>query len=214
MQLNKVELVNGGIKGLKIAYLEKVRRGSYDYKDEMKGHHIHTPVPAELKNMFYKLKKHLMVICSIDKEILDEGSVIVTGISSNEKDFFEILGYVNGSFGEITLSHEAITVDSGYPAFKKVMDIVSEIFDGVVQYKAAKMLDSNKQMLLSFSEDAKAAKMLENVDIESLSVKEQAAKAKEILESLGGIIMMPEDMEEPEEEKPAKKQPHKLEKVA
>lgn len=199
MQLGKVELQQGGLKGLKVSYLEKVTRDGFAYYDEHPGVKIKTPLPAEMKLKFQNLKDSFLQACTLDPNLVEQAAVTITGIESDENEYFRILGQVASIYGDtLEVTHPLIYKNSGFKRFDKVMKEITAIYDMVSKYKNRQLHQTTAQMLLEFSKEERFSGYFAEVDIEKLSGPEQKAKAKEILEKSGCIVLdTTEDIEEP-----------------
>lgn len=195
MQLGKVKLINDGLKGLQISYIEHTTRSGNTYIDQYDSVFLRTPIPPAMKGIFMKLKEHFINICTLDRKYMKEDMIRITGVMGNGEDYFEILAEVGGLYTGLKLRHEQVTAENNYPKFAEVNEIIQEIYAAVEQYRQAKIVQSAEQMLLDFKSDKKFGKTLIDVDIDSMSKEEQEEAARKILESMGAIVMMPSDFD-------------------
>lgn len=166
MKISKAKLVDGGLRGLEAAYTSLEVKDNFQFENEYTRKRK-APVPQELKDLFAKLKSHLMKICFIDEN--GEDDVEITGVSSNNDDQFLIMAKVRAN--ELTNATFAVNTplvkdDSGYTDFDDVIQIVSAIYTGVKKYFKEKEMADSKQIVMDlFNKDSDKVNEVLNKDL-------------------------------------------------
>ena len=107
-----------------------------------------------------------------------------------------LAGRVNvGTWGEYKAKTMFIGQDNEYPDFEKLEELCSDLVEIVSKWMVDSANLNAKQMLLDFREFGKEnLKMsLEEYDFDSMTLEDATAKAMELLEKQGAVVMMQDD---------------------
>lgn len=193
MKINSVTLKFGGLKGLTLSYqtMETNESGSF-----VKEHKIsyRKPVQGILKEKFMELAEIVREVCNIK----EDATVRVNAIDKvDEKDeCFNIHAtiiceHVNKMYDITT---PILAEIDGIPGFDEAFESVKSILDLAKKHMESKEKLDSRQVLIDFKE--RMPSKLEGMDIDSMSEADQVKKATEILEKLGGYVMLPENLED------------------
>jgi hypothetical protein len=184
MEIRKVELKNGGLKGLVVCYSKERERDGISYVDDYKSVRVKTPVGKGIKDKFRELVPYFSDLLKVGKIQKME----VLSVSSSEKDGFGFK--VRVSVDYTTFDVEPQMVDESYPKFWEVMAIVEAINEMTYAHLAGKeKVDARQYMLDLQGSDQKIAKEFADVDFEKMPIGDVKAKMIEALEKTGCIVV-------------------------
>ena len=192
MNIASVKLVNGGLKGLVVTYSMTSEKNGRPFIDE----HISkkkAPIHQELEDAFDSLIDYLLEICESEAN----SDVEVVGVTYNDKGFIitgkkKILGG-NKTTNLVT----PLITDEDYSEFDTVCKMLDTIYSETEDYMSGAKVFSDAQLVMRFN----AGK--EDFDVETfkgLSSEEQRDLATAILEDMGHVVLLTEDVAPPEEE--------------
>lgn len=188
-QIASVKLVNGGMKGIEVEYLEPSVKGNVQFFDIYKSKRK-APVHEELEKAFVLTKSHLLDICGYTLEAEEReylmNALSVTGAKYGEKGII-LIGdlFVLGGTRVLKLETPLITDEVEYPDFANLKSIIDNIYSETKEYMDGKKVMSDMQIVARFN-----AKN-EEFDYDSftkMSKEEQREIATKILEEQGCMV--------------------------
>jgi hypothetical protein len=200
MKIAAVKLINGGLKGLEVKYetikTQEGRSFITEHADVKK-----TPVHDGLVSKFRELRTYFGELLGYSKEqvesLMANSSIIIHGIQSGQDDFL--------IKGQIEISHIAgtkyvavntpkITEDDDYSNFSKVMSIVDAIYKETAEFMEGKKQMEDKQIVMDFYSKKKGFDQEDLDELSSLDGEELKQKATEILENMGAIVLLQDEV--------------------
>jgi hypothetical protein len=220
MKIANVKLVNDGLKGIEVSYLGTSKKDNREFNDEYKVKYT-APIHKELRVAFSKLRFHLIHIFKLrsfveahltedyqfkkqdlpkpDKAYLQAkdiwDSVIVSGVTSNGIDTFLVTGKLK-CFGNLitAINSPLIKEDAGYAYFSEAIEVVDEIYAEIEKYISGAKVADDSQIVMDFYKSKGQEEKLE--EVQTYSPEQMKAEAIQLLENMGGLVMMPEDRSE------------------
>ena len=196
LKIGSVKLVNGGMKGMEVNYLEPVVKNGNMFMD------VHTvkksaPVSFELMENIGMLGNYLLDACGYTTNELERQILLskleVTRVDAGEDNFkiFGKLRVLNGS-QVINLQTPKINENLEFDGFNDVMKLIDDIYDGTCEYIEGKMM-SNDQLVLTFYKDKEG---FDEKEFNKLPQEERARMATKVLEEMGIIVINEKEIEE------------------
>lgn len=190
MRISSIKLIEGGLKGMEVKYHKASKKGGIDWDDEHSSK-FKAPVPTIIKDKISELYRHVMLICRLVDNAYVKESLQITGITSDADTNFLISAKLK-TFDNLTFAVNTPLMkdDTEYKGYGDAIEIVSDIYSGVYQYVEEGIVANNKQIVHDFSKITG-----ESIEIDNMSEEELSLRARDILEKMGGIVMMPDDFE-------------------
>jgi hypothetical protein len=189
IQISSVKLINGGLKGLEIKYLELNDVNSNIYKSEITKK-SRRPVNIDMQLKFEEFKDHLAELCSID-----EGKLAITGITAGHDKFL-----ISGTVEVLDKKKSAINTpcikeEDGYDKYDVVQEKVDSIYKMVLEYMEKEAYTAtNEQMILQFN---KGKEGFDAEAVKNMTEEEQVIEATKLLEKIGCVVMNPHEEDMP-----------------
>lgn len=185
MKINSITLKLGGLKGLLVSYQVIADSFVKDHKVSYR-----KPVQGLLKEKFLSLVDIVRDVCQINKDATVRINSI-DNINSKEQSFslnFTVCcNHIERMYDATT---PIISEVDGIPGFDDAFKVIKEIMELTEKHLESKQKVDTRQLLMEFKENM--PKKFDG-DIDSMSKAEQIETAKEILGSIGAIIIDPED---------------------
>jgi len=188
MNIASVKLVNGGLKGVVVTYSMTSEKDKRSFIDE----HVSkkkAPIHEDLEVAFESLGEHLLDICGYTSK--DKDNVSVTGVTYNDKGFV-ITGKKKILDGDKTINLVTpLTNGDDYSEYEAVCKVLDTIYSETEDYMSGAKVFSDAQLVMRFN----AGK--EDFDVETfkgLSSEEQRDLATTILENMGHIVLLTDDV--------------------
>lgn len=185
MKINSITLKLGGLKGLLVSYQVIAESFIKDHKVSYR-----KPVQGLLKEKFLLLTDIVREVCQI-KEDATVRINSIENIDSKEQAFslqFTVCcDHIERMYDAATPIMSEV---DGIPGFDEAFEVVTAIMELTEKHLESKQKVDTRQLLMEFKESM--PKKFSG-DIDAMSKKEQIEKAKEILGSIGAIIIDPED---------------------
>ncbi len=193
MKITRIKMMDKGLKGLEIWYEKGEDRGGVTFQNE---YHVkvRVPVSSEIRGAFYALEKDFAKLLGLAAKGLNYSTVL--DLSFRQGIGLVLAGRVNvGTWGEYKAKTMFIGQDNEYPDFEKLEELCSDLVEIVSKWMVDSANLNAKQMLLDFREFGKEnLKMsLEEYDFDSMTLEDATAKAMELLEKQGAVVMMQDD---------------------
>lgn len=208
LKLASVKLVNGGMKGVKLEYIDPSVKENVQFLDTYKAERK-APIHTELEDLFRSLRDPLLDICSYTATTPERDYLIealeVTGIKYGEKG---IVLYGNlsilGGNKELPLTTPLISGQEDYPDFADLEETAKKIYSETMEYMAGKKVMSDVQIVARFNSKNKDFDM---AAFSNMSKEDQRDWATRILEEKHGCIVIHNDEFTTEDETPVLEQP-------
>lgn len=194
MNISRVKLTQGGLKGMVITYSkEEIREGAayINYHDV----EHQAPVPLKIRKLFQKGQQFFCDICKLDKSMKDPGALRITVIDGSEGRM-RLTAKVM-SIDQIEYEAKSPWMESGsiYSKYNEMCLWLEECYRMAQEYVEKPIVESAAQYLLDFQATEKGKKFLgEDFDAEALTPAEQNAKYIEALEAQGMIVLGKEEL--------------------
>jgi hypothetical protein len=200
MKIAAVKLINGGLKGIQVKYettKEQDGRTFITEHTDIKK----TPVHQNLIENFRSLRVHMLMLMGYSESqaesLMNNSAVIISEVVSGAEDFL-IKGQLELSniagTKHITINTPKITEDDEYEGFIEVMKIVDSIWKETKEFIDGKAKMDDKQLVMDFYSKKKGIDEETMRELDSLEGADLAKKATEILESMGAIVLLEEEM--------------------
>jgi hypothetical protein len=196
LMIGSVKLVNGGMKGLSMKYLETSVRNGMTFLDEVT-RQKKVPIHGELMNLFENLGSYLLDICGYTTNELERRILLqnleITGVDAGT-DRFIIKGklkILNGG-KVISLVTPLIKEADEFDGFDSVMELVTEIYSETKSYIGGKMM-SNEQLVMTFYKDKEG---FNEKEFAKLPEEERKRIALEVMDELGCIVIDDKEVQE------------------
>lgn len=187
MNISKVKLKDS--KGITVNFLRQETVNDLTFLNEYVGNY-RMPVHQGMKDLFNKLKPHLIKVCGL---AVIESDIEITAIQSNG-DSFLISGKVSVLNGQVyAINTPLIKEEAEYSQHGNVLTIVDEIYKETKMYCDKKRKVDVKQFAMDFNR-GKEGYVQE--DFDKMSEGEARELMVAALEKSGAIIIDREDMEE------------------
>ena len=191
MHIRKIKLSDYGIKGMEVEYIKPEEKNGVRFENEYKVKYHH-PVPLVLRNKISSLKEHLIAVNGLSKKsdltityVMMDGTGFKFGAKMRVLERY----FVNVEIPYFTEQCDEIDFDG-------ICKEISEVFKGAKEYvEAGPSAIDNKQLLLDFMDSKKDKGQAIELDVQSMTPEQMKEEALKILENMGAIIMMPEDLE-------------------
>lgn len=199
MKINSVKLINAGSKGLEVKYAlpnNKDRK----YKDDTITHKRKAPIHEDLEKTFSWLRGHLLDICGYSMETREKDIVETEMVSVTYNDNgFVIVGKKNILKGDktINLVTPLISDPSEYAEFGKVCSILDGIYDETKAYMAGEKTFSDEQLIMKFRSNDED---FNEEEFKKLSAEEKRDMCTKVLEDLGCLVILNDEMTEATDE--------------
>lgn len=204
MKVNKIKILDGGLKGLYIEFFKLEKKGARMYNNGYKPT-LRYPVHLSLESRIKELRVFMLELCRVLHG--DEDKMT--------KDFHiaesEVTEVVIGKEGEITLSGEiiscgkrayvtspAIDGPDGYHNFDALKLVVKELLSEVDVYMEGTAKPSDEEVLIRWVERHND-KGIDIETIKGMSAEEQKETLTKLLEKAGACVMWNEEMQMDEE---------------
>ena len=199
-QITKIKLKDSGLKGLEVSYVYPQEKDNMIFANEHIEKRKH-PIHGELENAVNDLRNFLLEVCNYfpdgltvqDKDLLIEDTrVIEIGIGG--ADMFKISGdlrVIGDKF--VKLGTPKVEAADGYEHFETVQNILKVIVAETHEYMAGKKKLDESAFLMKFAKKHDDVVLIK--EFEGMSNKEKRDKCTEILEKMGGIVLMNEEMD-------------------
>jgi hypothetical protein len=204
MKVNKIKILDGGLKGLYIEFFKLEKKGSRVYNNGYKPT-LRYPVHLSLESRIKELRVFMLELCRVLHG--DEDKMT--------KDFHiaesEVTEVVIGKEGEITLSGEiisygkrayvtspAIDGPDGYHNFDALKLVVKELLTEVDVYMEGTAKPSDEEVLIRWVERHND-KGIDIETIKGMSAEEQKETLTKLLEKAGACVMWNDEMQMDEE---------------
>ncbi len=196
--IKKVELIDRGLKGLKVTYVvpsENNKKVFYNERVEKLKH----PTHLAIDKLFNELRHPLLDICEIisegDKMAIDYQltltqvtSIEVAGDSIKLKGTKEVVGEK-----VLSLSTPKISEEDNYPNFEGLVAIMQNLFEEVKVYMRGDVKGTNEEVAVKIVTERKK----DRISISDLEAMPEAERkeflSKAIEEHFGGSVLFPED---------------------
>lgn len=188
-QIASVKLINGGMKGIEIEYLQPSVKGNVQFFDIYKSKRK-APVHEELEKAFVLTKSHLLDICGYTLEAEEReylmNALSITGVKYGEKGII-LIGdlFVLGGTRVLKLETPLITDEVEYPDFANLKSIIDNIYSETKEYMDGKKVMSDIQIVARFN--AKNEEF-DYGSFTKMSKEEQREIATKILEEQGCMV--------------------------
>ena len=198
MNIKKITLQEGGLKGLQVVYNEPEKQGGKILTSDMKKTKRH-PIHLGLEVPFKDLRYHLLKIRGMIKEDMTKWDIDcqvencnVTSVDINP-DYFVINGFTTVFEKEAPLSTPKVDTGDEYEHFEAVVNIIKKIIEETKLYLAGDVHVEDIEIVQKWIGAGKE----KGFDIDSfnaLSPEEKKDLCQKILEeSFGAVVIMDEE---------------------
>lgn len=190
LKLASVKLVNGGMKGIEVDYLNPSIKGNVQFIDTYKSKRK-APIHEELEKCFSWLRPYLLDICgyTLEKEEREYlmNALEMTGVKYTDKGAI-LMGELAILGGNKTLKLETplISDEIDFPEYGKMIAIIEGVYSETKEYLEGKKTLSDTQLVLKFNSKN------DEFDVESfkrMTKEEQRDLATKILEDQGHVVL-------------------------
>jgi hypothetical protein len=205
MNIQKLKLLDNGLRGLKITHLVQEIKDGYPFQTPTVSEPKY-PIHLGLEKKFKELREHLLNVCEICQNPRDEDeftyNVNDTDITEIEiaSDGFRLKG--NKKMTEtkvITLKTYFVEEGDGYVHYDAVRSIIGEILEEVREYVAGnKQISTDELSQRIFENLIKKGKKSDMSELEGMNDEEKKEYCKSFLLANGAIdIVMQDDLDLP-----------------
>jgi hypothetical protein len=200
MNISKITLTDGGLKGIKVEYTEPNEKDGRSKFDVIKKQIKH-PIHLGLEKPFNDLRVHLLEIFGIIEGHMNKAEkdayiaeCNVTGIVIGT-DEFTIVGEKEVFGGKYApLATPKIDIADEYYNFEAVVAIIKTIIEETKSYMAGEVKVTDEEAFERWMEQRAKAKPEVKSAFEEMSPEEQKEFMSEILQNkFGAVVMLPED---------------------
>jgi flagellar hook-associated protein FlgK len=192
MKITRVKMLDNGLKGLEIWFDKNEDRGGLTFTNS---YHVKVRVPVNsyLRGAFHSLERDFAKLLGLTETV---NFSTVLDVSYRKGEGVVLGGRVSvGSWGEYGAKTMFVGQDNEYPNYEKLEGFCSELIDLTNKWMVESTGINSKQMLMDFREFGKENMKLAlaDYDFDSMSPEDATAKAMELLEKQGAVIMMQDD---------------------
>jgi len=188
------------LKGLEVTYMHPQEKDNLIWNNEHIEKRKH-PIHNDLENSINDLRNFMLELCGyynetisvMHKDYLIEETKI-TELVINGSDSFKISGEMR-TLGDkfIKISTPDVEVSDGYSHFDTVVKVITKIVEETHEYMAGKKKLDEAEFLKKFAK-------LKNDDVlikefKDMSNKEKRDKCTEILEKMGAVVLINDELE-------------------
>lgn len=185
MKITSITLKLGGLKGILVNYQTIAESFIKDHKVSYR-----KPVQGPLKEKFLSLVAIVRDVCQIN----DDATIRINSIDNIDSkeqafslNFTVCCNHVERMYDATT---PIMSETDAIPGFDEAFETVKSIIELTEKHLESKQKIDSRQILMEFRETMPKKF---NDDIDAMSKEEQREKATELLESIGAIVIIPED---------------------
>ncbi|MEY2869388.1 MAG: hypothetical protein RIR01_1879 [Bacteroidota bacterium] len=199
-QITKIRLKDDGLKGLEVTYMHPQEKDNLIWNNEHIEKRKH-PIHNDLESSINDLRNFMLELCGYYNEtisvmhkdyLIDETKI--TELVINGSDSFKISGEMR-TLGDkfIKISTPDVEVSDGYSHFDTVVKVIAKIVEETHEYISGKKKLDEAEFLKKFAK-------LKNDDVlikefKDMSNKEKRDKCTEILEKMGAVVLINDELE-------------------
>lgn len=208
MKIKKIVLKDGGLKGCDVTYaVEETKDGRTTTADYIakKKHTVH----LGMDRLFKDMRIHLLELAEVVNEdtakplidvFIKETEVIGIEFGGGE---FKVWGHketLRQGTGEkyLTLKPPAVDEYDEYPHIESVVALVKSIVEETKVYLSGDAKVTDDEVVIRWIESGKT-KGFDREAFESLPEEDRKQMASDILEKMGGVVIMPDEIEKVDE---------------
>lgn len=200
LKIGSLKLVNGGMKGMVVSYLDPVMKNGNLFMDKCVVEKS-APVTFELMDKISQLGNYLLDICGYTTNELEREQLLslleITKLSAGS-DNFQISGKLKvlGGNQVVSLTSPLIKESMEYEGYEEVMKLVDSIYADTKEYIGGKMM-SAEELAVRFYKDKEG---FDEDEFNKLPKDEQIRIGTGVLEKLGCIVINESEVSEVAEE--------------
>jgi hypothetical protein len=199
-QITKIKLNGEGLKGLDVSYMHPQEKGGMIWNNEHVEKRKH-PIHEDLENEINVLRNFMLELCGYYNEnisVMEKDQLIldtkITEVVIGGAESFKISGELR-TLGDKFIKVATPEVESadGYAYFGAVMAVIARITEETHEYMAGKKKLDEEAFMMKFAK-------MKNDDVTikefaKMSNTEKRDKCREILEKLGGVCLINEELD-------------------
>lgn len=198
-QISKIKLKDSGLKGLEVTYTYPQEKDNYIWANEhieKRKHPIHTDLGKAINDLRHFLLEGAGYfthdLSKSEKDYLIEDCKVVEVQMNNE--MFKLSGVLR-TVGDkdVKVTTPKIEMADGYENFEAVAAILRTVIAETMEYMAGKKKLDESAYLMQYAKQKNDEALIK--DFASMSNKEIKDKCTEILEKMGGIVLINEELD-------------------
>ena len=187
MKISKFELVQSGLKGMIVHYLENENREGFEFLNEHKTTYK-APVPAMARTLIQRGTEYFIDLARLDSA-LPKGAVRLVKVEGNDEKIRFSGNVVDVDGCEFPVVSPWIEESTIYSKWNKLQLWHEECLRLVEDYSQKGQIEDAKQFMIDFSQTEKGNKDFGDLDFDKMAEGELRDKMREALEKSGAIII-------------------------